>query len=128
MRRIRRLLQNNRGQAMVEFALVLPVLLLIFGGIIECGRLFNENLTVTAAAREGARAASVGDDGGATAKDYAADINRGSLTVTVDPTTLASGPAVTVTVSNPVPITFPVITAILGDSVTVTGTATMRVY
>lgn len=126
MRWIRRLLQNNRGQAMVEFALVLPVLLLILGAIIEYGRVFNETLTVTAAAREGARAAAVGDDGPATALGFAAAIDRGKLTATVVPAAPVRGQPVTVTVKNPVPITFPVITAILGDSVTVSGTATMR--
>lgn len=51
---------NRRGQGVVEFALLVPVLLLILLGIIELGWLMNVNLQVSNAAREGARAAAVG--------------------------------------------------------------------
>ncbi len=47
---------------MVEFALLLPVLLLILMGIIQFGIIFNGQVTVTSAAREGARLAVVGAD------------------------------------------------------------------
>jgi Flp pilus assembly protein TadG len=43
------------GQSLVEFALVLPVLLLILLGIIQFGAVFNSLITLNAAAREGAR-------------------------------------------------------------------------
>lgn len=49
----------DRGAAAVEFALVLPVLLLVIFGIIDFGRMLNAQLQVSEAAREGARAASV---------------------------------------------------------------------
>ena len=48
--------RRDRGAAAVEFALVLPVLLLILFGIIDFGRMLNAQLTVNEAAREGARA------------------------------------------------------------------------
>jgi Flp pilus assembly protein TadG len=44
----------------VEFALVLPLLLALLFGIIECGFLFKDQLGVQACAREGARSAAVG--------------------------------------------------------------------
>lgn len=44
---------------MVEFALVLPVLLLLVFGIIEFGIVYNAKITITNAAREGARKAAV---------------------------------------------------------------------
>src|SRR5690606_17088398 len=47
------------GQALAEFALVLPILLLLIAGIIEFGRAFHIQQVVTDAAREGARAAVV---------------------------------------------------------------------
>lgn len=40
---------------MVELAIVLPVLLLLVFGIIEFGRLYNAQVTLTHAAREGIR-------------------------------------------------------------------------
>jgi Flp pilus assembly protein TadG len=52
--------RNERGQAMVEFALVAPVLLLILLGIIQFAITFNHYLTLTDAVRAGARQASVG--------------------------------------------------------------------
>jgi len=44
----------------VEFALLLPVLLLIIFGVIDFGRAINAQITLTQAAREGARLASLG--------------------------------------------------------------------
>jgi Flp pilus assembly protein TadG len=43
------------GQGLVEFALVLPLLLLILIGVLDLGRLSFAAMTVTNAAREGAR-------------------------------------------------------------------------
>jgi len=51
---------RDRGSAAVEFALLLPVLLLIIFGVIDFGRAINAQITLTQAAREGARLASFG--------------------------------------------------------------------
>ena len=51
--------QASRGQALVEFALVVLPLLLLIVGIVQFGLLLNANVTLTNAAREGARAGSV---------------------------------------------------------------------
>jgi hypothetical protein len=48
-----------RGQAVVEFAVVLVPVLLILVGIIQFGFLFGANVTLTNAAREGARAGTI---------------------------------------------------------------------
>jgi len=50
---------DDRGAAALEFALVLPVLLLVLFGLIDFGRLLNAQLVVSDAAREGARAAAL---------------------------------------------------------------------
>lgn len=47
---------RESGAATVEFALLLPVLLLILFGVIEFGRGFNMQLSMSHGAREGARA------------------------------------------------------------------------
>lgn len=52
--------RNENGQSLVEFAIVVPVLLLLLIGIVEFGWLFNGQITLTAAAREGARAGVTG--------------------------------------------------------------------
>jgi hypothetical protein len=46
---------RDRGAAAVEFALVLPLLLLMVFGIVDFGRALNVQIMVTQAAREGAR-------------------------------------------------------------------------
>ena len=50
---------NERGQTMVEFAVVLPVLCLLLFGAIQFGILFNNYVTLTDAVRAGARKAAV---------------------------------------------------------------------
>lgn len=58
---VRRFSRCESGQAAVEMALLLPVLLLFVVGIIEFGRAYHVKHVVTDAAREGARRAVVQD-------------------------------------------------------------------
>lgn len=51
--------RSRRGQALVEFAFVLLPVLLILVAIIQFGLLFGANVTLTNAAREGARAGTI---------------------------------------------------------------------
>jgi Flp pilus assembly protein TadG len=60
------LARENRGQSVVEFALVFPLLLVLLIGITEFGRAWMTMNVLTSAAREGARLAVV------TAPDQAA--------------------------------------------------------
>ncbi len=53
----RRRVRNERGQALLETAITLPVLLFVGVGIIEFGRAYQTWQVVTNAAREGARVA-----------------------------------------------------------------------
>lgn len=48
-------ISQDRGSVAVEFALLLPILLLIVFGIVDFGRALNAQITLTQAAREGAR-------------------------------------------------------------------------
>lgn len=57
--RQRRQRQPERGAALVEMALVTPLLLLLLFGIIEFAWVFSSNLDVRHGAREGARLAAV---------------------------------------------------------------------
>ena len=47
--------EPGRGQAIVEMAIVLPLLLLLFVGIIDFGRIYYTTMTVAHAARAGAQ-------------------------------------------------------------------------
>ena len=46
--------KQTHGQSLVEFALCLPVLMLLVVGIFDLGRAFNAHIVITNAAREGA--------------------------------------------------------------------------
>ncbi len=51
--------RRSRGQALVEFALVIPLFLLMLFGLVDMARLVHANSALSQAAREGARVASV---------------------------------------------------------------------
>jgi Flp pilus assembly protein TadG len=59
MSRRRNIIRNERGQTMVEFALVVPILCVVLFGILQFGALYNDYVTLTDAARVGARRAAV---------------------------------------------------------------------
>ena len=50
--------RRDRGQSLVEFAVLVPVFMLILIGMLEFGLMFNHDLTLQYASREGARVGS----------------------------------------------------------------------
>ncbi len=56
-----RLLGDERGQELVEFAVLLPVLLLLLLGIVEFGNSYDVLHTMTSVSREGANIAARGE-------------------------------------------------------------------
>jgi Flp pilus assembly protein TadG len=56
---LHRFVRSERGAELLEFALAMPLLLLVLAGIIDMGFLFKDYEVVTNAAREGARMASL---------------------------------------------------------------------
>jgi Flp pilus assembly protein TadG len=56
--------RNDRGAAAVEFALVVPILVLLVIGIMEFSRLYNEQISLTNAARSAARVMAISNDQG----------------------------------------------------------------
>ena len=83
-------LRHERGQTMAEFAIVLPILMLVCFAIIQFGILFNNFVALTDAVRAGARTASVSrtaaDPVGATVarvQSATGDLDQAKLNVTV---------------------------------------------
>src|SRR5258708_10347940 len=75
---------RDRGSVAVEFALLLPVLVLLIFGVIDFGRAINAQITLTQAAREGARLASLGYSTSAvTTRAQSAATGLSPVTVTV---------------------------------------------
>ncbi len=53
--------RTDRGAAAVEMAIVLPLLTALVFGIIDFARIFNAEIQLSQAAREGVRLAAIGD-------------------------------------------------------------------
>ena len=62
------------GQELVEFALVLPLLLIVLIGVLDLGRVFHANITIANASRAGARYAT----------SFGFDVTGGVLTLQTD--------------------------------------------
>jgi hypothetical protein len=76
--------KRSRGQELMEFAIVLPLLLLIVFGVLDLGRLFHALITITNAAREGARYGIVYPDD-LTGIDFVTRREAQSSGITLDP-------------------------------------------
>jgi Flp pilus assembly protein TadG len=99
----RRRIRGERGQALVEFVLVLPILLMLVFAVVQFGITYHHYITVTDATRAGARAAVVNtdeDDPEAVAetavRDSAVNLDQSELDVNVSFTGYERGDEVTV--------------------------------
>lgn len=120
----------ERGAVMAEFALILPILLVILFGIVELGIAVNRAQAVEAAAREGARLASISST---TNGDVTARVNNALAGIPLDsPVAVAVAPggcagregeAVTVTVTYLHDVTIPLL---FSRNVDLTGQAVFR--
>ena len=98
---------RQAGAALVEFAFVLPIILLFFFAMVELSRVMLLQHSVDTAAYEGARNAMVpgatSDDAIASARKLLAAAKLTSPVITVEPTTISeSTPLVTVRIELPV--------------------------
>ena len=121
MNSIRKL--NDRGVAAAEFALLLPVLLMILFGIIEFGMIMYGREVVTNASREGARAGIVQRMPPLTAEEIISvatnyltgtGINPGQVTIAVPASGGITGTPVTVTATYNYPWLIPYVPTLLG--------------
>lgn len=126
------LFPGSRGQALLELALILPVLLLLVFGIIEFGRVFHAYLVVTQAAREGARVGVVGGTDSeitAAVEQAAAGLDKTRLQIEIAPPEggRVRGDSLRVEVNYSVPLVVPLIAELAPNPFPVTAAATMRV-
>ncbi len=127
--------RSERGQAIVETALVLPVIMLLLLMMVDGGRVFHAWIVVTNGAREGARAAVVRQD----LLTIDAKLQQAMPTVVggtwgfnvtpgyEDPLAVPSGDPVTVDVTADIDLVTPLIGDLFGGSTfTVSASATMQ--
>lgn len=112
------MIRDERGQSLVEFALLLPLLLLLLCGIADLGRLLFAYSSLQMTVQETARLGGLGRSDGemtAYAKAHLQVGDPGSMTVTITPNQAAraSGDNVTVTLRYSLPLLTPVMTRII---------------
>jgi Flp pilus assembly protein TadG len=100
-------MRSERGQSLVEFALALPILVLLLFAVIQFGIAFNNYVTLTDATRAGARKAAVGRQLSnpqsttiTAVRNSATDLRQSDLNVTVS-STWQPGADVNVTATYP---------------------------
>jgi len=113
---------SDSGQAAVEFALVLPVVLVTVLGIVQVGIVLRNELAVQSAARAGARAASVTSE----AAGAAAEAASRSVALPIDIAVTSGGETVTVTATYVDDTDVAIIGAFIGP-VTHTASVTMAI-
>ncbi|MBO8169457.1 MAG: pilus assembly protein [Thermoanaerobacteraceae bacterium] len=125
-------LRETKGQALVEIALVLPLVLILILGTLELGHVIHASLVINHAAREGARL-------GALNANDSEIINRVNEVVTlpgssqpqifITPTegNRKPGESITVEVRYPVTIYAPLVNYFLPNPFVVKSQVTMRV-
>src|SRR5215208_6124571 len=123
-------LRNERGATVVEFAFIVPLLIVLILGIAEFGRAFQVSGTLSAAAREGVRVMALQNDpaaaraavrNAATSLDPALTDAQIAITPATCPQTGGST-SVRLTISYPMPF----LTDFFGSGVDLTGTGVMR--
>ena len=127
----RRRRARTRGQAMVEFALILPLLLLLILGVYQFGQAYSDYIQVTNAARDGGRKALVSrsdasgvSDVVTTAKNATWWLDKTQMNVSVTPgQPWTQGQTVTVTVTYPYSIN---LLGLVVASGTLSSTTTVR--
>jgi Flp pilus assembly protein TadG len=136
---MRRSRLRELGQSLVEFAIVLPVCLMVMFGIVDFGLAFDASIGISNAAREGARAGTTQPNAAAVdarVRQTAGRLNNTRLTVSVTCRTAAgaacagglagavSGTTLVVTVSYAYPLITPIA---FGVVIPLSSTAQMRV-
>ena len=126
--------RRQRGDAVVEFALLAPTLVLILFGVLELGRVVDAWLVVHNAAREGARAgaaAVLGQDPATSAQNAALGYLASGLGARTDVATTNVTPVVTsddvrVTAEADIYLYTPLFQALVTSPVPVRATVDMR--
>jgi hypothetical protein len=128
---VRPLHKTQSGQATVEFALVVPFLMIALLVLVQTGLTMHAQVVVTQAAREGARQATTAGSGGEivqAVRRSAGSLNSGRLKIAYKaPHGWKVGEPVTVTVSYGMPVLLPLIGKIFPNSLILKSSTTMRI-
>lgn len=122
-------MKSQKGQSLVEFALIVPLVLLLLFGMIDIGRILLSSVALEHAAREGARVASVGKDNTdvvSSITNATTALERNKLNVSISTEERNSGENVGIELSYPVEIINPLWRS-FNHTFTVSSKSVMRV-
>jgi Flp pilus assembly protein TadG len=121
-RRVQR--ADDRGAALVEMAIMLPILVLLLFGIFEFGRAYNAKITLTHATREGVRVLSLtGDADAAADRLLAASSPLDPALISISSTECVTGEPTSISASYPFSYNIPLFGA---ATISMDSTAVMR--
>lgn len=104
--------QRDRGQAAIEFAIALPLVVMLVFGVVHVVLVVRDQISIELAAREGARAASVSASPLAAASAAAHDSTQLDP---IDVSTTVTARRVRVTVSHTTVSGLPLLGLVIGD-------------
>lgn len=119
-------IRNKKGQAMVEFALIIPIFLLLLLGMVDLSRVISANFVLDNAARSAARIGAVSDDDvkiQSAIDSSTAALDNGSISSSIT----RNGEELTIEIDYSVEILTPIVSNILGNSIPISGKTIMRI-
>lgn len=123
---------REKGQAMVEFALVLPILLILLLGIVEFGQIYYSYMVIQNASRDGARYGSVwatNTEINQIVYDKTNQLKQENLAITIqpEPALRKRGEQIKVQINYQVPLLTPMWNGLLPDPFPITAETVMRI-
>ncbi len=126
------MIKEEKGQSLVEMALLLPILLLVLVGIFDLGRVMYTQMHLHLATQETVRLGGLGasdEEMIQFAKDF---VNVGDVTlleVTINPTenNRVSGDYVTVSLQYPIQFFTPFVSRVIPSTFKMTANSTIRI-
>jgi hypothetical protein len=127
---IKKIHRNDKGQSMVEMAIILPVLLLILFAIFEFGRILGAYMLIHDLARDGVRYGVVGMSD-QSIKDHIMEhdsfLSISSDDINITPSIRSLGSALTVGIDYEIEIITPIISSIVPNPINLRAEYVMRV-
>lgn len=126
------MVKDERGQSVVEMALLLPVLLLLLAGIFDFGRIFYSYVHLQMASQETVRLGGLGRQDTEIIQFARSYVDLGDptkLQVGINPVQASriSGGYVTVTLTYPVQLMTPILSQVMPSPIVLTAHSTIRV-
>lgn len=125
------MIKDERGQSLAEFAIILPIFLLLVCGILDFGRLMYAYMNLNNVAQETVRLGGLGNNDStmvafAMNDEHLGDPSNLQVTISPNDSTRHSGDYVTVTLKYPFTFMTPILSKLL-PAPTVTAASTIRV-